>query len=325
MGISVRLAFVFVALALDQTEATPASAREDGEQEEEANCLLQARSATQLQAQYGASTIQTDNDTKKQDDAMKLKRLEAYFHPSAAGWAPKPVAKHVAATKNFVQAYADAMARAASDEGASWLALWDHAGNVALHDPFGTPVLDSLDAIGSFAKNLSLLSGVTVKEVFFSGDDNIFVASLKVSLNGATADILDVFTVNSDMKLIKLEAHWHPSLLGLAPKPVAIHDAMKTFVQNYANALARLESDAGAGLLSFWSTTGDIAFYDPVGTPVLDCFDALKKQFERIPPLSSVTVEEVFFSADDKIFCAILHATVLNGPTVPIVERYFLK
>merc|ERR1712008_344798 len=99
--------------------------------------------------------------------------------------------------------------------------------------------------------------------------------------------------------------------VGLAPKPVQAHLAIDSFCNKFAACLAK--DDA---LRNLFVQNGSWA--DPVGKPPYVGKDVLAERITKLPPMESIKVAEVFYTADDKIFLCKVEVHI-KGASKPFV------
>merc|ERR1712113_198410 len=119
---------------------------------------------------------------------------------------------------------------------------------------------------------------------------------------------MDRITVDDDMKITDLQAHFHPSAVG-APKPKEDHDAIDLFAQAYADALWHHDND---DLLNLFANTGEASWIDPVGTPAHVGRDKIAERISKLPDMDFVKVKEVFYTVSNKIFMVTVEVKFKN-------------
>jgi len=235
-----------------------------------------------------------DGGASAKNQPMKIKDLKAHFHFSAVQGGKPPFAETV---DKYVDQYAKALHQHA--ENNSLLELFTE--DAVWTDPVGTPSHVGREKIEERITKLPAMEFVRVREVYYTVDENIFMAKLEVHFSGKPNSffIVDRIVLDGDQKIKALSSHFHPSaVMGGKPEYAESVDA---FVEKYADALYNHGKEDGKALVQLFGS-GDVEWTDPVGKPPNVGLDGIKERIKHMPDMEYVKVKEIFYTKTEKVF-----------------------
>merc|ERR1712087_392112 len=168
--------------------------------------------------------------------------------------------------------------------------------------------------------NLPAMDSVTLQNIYYTKSAKEFLVEVEVTFTGMGQPftVLDKVEVNDDMKIIRLEASFHPSAVKGGKPPFA--GDVETFVANYANALFKHEP-----LNEMFAAERDVLWQDPVGTPAHAGKEAIAERISKLPDMDSVTLRNVYFTKDPKTFWVAVEVTFTGkGQPFTVMDKVAL-
>ena len=266
-----------------------------------------------MEAAKQAAKAQRKADKAKLD-ATKLKLVMTHFHKPFQVWGMRKKPYCLMKCDEIAAKFAAALASHGQNEDLINL----FAADGAWQDPVGgPPPYVGTEKLKARIAKLPPMESVEVKEVFYSMSPKIFLAKTEVTFKGKKPFIvLDSFELDDNMNIVKLDSHFHaPSALKGAPRP-AVPDALS---QRFARAL--FTHGQNEDLINLF--TADAAWHDPVGGPP-PCVgtENLKDRINKLSPMESVEVKEVFCSMSPKIFLTKTQITFKDKKALIVLNKF---
>jgi len=257
------------------------------------------------------------NDPPKTKTAkLRIKSAKAHFHaPSAVGGAPKP--EWMAKIDEVAKQFADGLCSGGRND--SLICLF--AEDAVWCDPVGgPPPYTGIEALKGRIEKLPPMDSAEVKEVFYSMSPKFFLLKTEVTMTGKPPIIvLDWVEANDEMKFVRVESHFHPPSAFGAPRPGWMEHCDE-LAKAFGDGLFRKEG--GQQLIDLF--TADGSWSDPVPSPPYVGTKALEDRIQKLPPMDSVQVKEVFYSLDPMVFLAKTEVQFTGKEPFVILDKFEL-
>jgi len=283
-------------------EVTPEETKDDTEEKTDAAAADAPAETPAAQEEKGEAT---------DDVSMKLKLAMAHFHgPFQVGGAPKP--DTLKKCDELAAKFAAALGSHGQNE--DLINLFAEAGTWV--DPAPAKVHTGTEELKARIANLPPMDSVELKEVFYCMSPNIFLAKNEVTFTGKDPFVvLDSFEVDDSMQIVKLESFLHaPSAIMGAPKPTGPAEISQKFAQ------ALFTHGQNEDLINLFAA--DAVWQDPVGGSTYTGTEELTARIEKLPPMESVELKEVFCSMSPKVFLAKTEVTFVGKKPFIVLDKF---
>jgi len=168
----------------------------------------------------------------------------------------------------------------------AWNALWANDPSTYWYDPIGTPVLQGYDAVVAGALESHVPPGVSASSSiptrYFSADPYKSAFALTLIISGlGTFEVIDVVEFNTEYKLTSATTYAPAMMVGglnmTSGVPMPWVSAIEAAAAAYIQAVIGFHSatDGAAVWNALWKNDPSTYWYDPVGSPILEGYDAV--------------------------------------------------
>jgi len=225
----------------------------------------------------------------------------------------------VSVVQGFSGQSMQAVARTYTPNMVAWNALWSDSPSAYWYDPVGSPILQGYQAIvegaydGHVPAGVASDSSVTMK--YYSADPFKAAMALQLIFPFGTFNVIDVVSFDANYKILTAETYAPAAMVGYNASVVdgsmAWYDMITDGATAYINAVVGFHTSPNGAETwnSLWSNSPDTFWYDPVGTPVLQGYQAVTDgaagiglPAPHVPPgaMNTSAVTTVYYSAGDR-------------------------